>query len=128
MGPQPTPITEDHPHRGYPGYYPLSKVLEEVMCEQFRIMFDLPITVLRFSWVQDEDDFLAHITLAEPNFGVPLWRDWAVTDEQKSFFADGRDAVAMLTHPGGEPGKRQVVGIKDVVQSIMLSLGNTNAS
>ena len=36
--PQPIPIDETHRHSGYPGYYPLSKVLEEVMCEQYRIM------------------------------------------------------------------------------------------
>ena len=28
--PQPIPIDENHRHSGYPGYYPLSKVLEEV--------------------------------------------------------------------------------------------------
>ncbi len=122
--PQPIPIDENHRHSGYPGYYPLSKVLEETMCEQYRIMYQLPITVLRFSWVQDEDDFLAHITLKEPNFGVPIWQDWAETAEQKSYFADGKDGVACLLHPDGRPGKRQVVGIKDVVESIMLSIGN----
>ena len=125
--PQPIPIDENHRHSGYPGYYPLSKVLEETMCEQYRIMYQLPITVLRFSWVQDEDDFLAHITLKEPNFGVPVWKDWAVTAGQKSYFAQGTDAVACLLHPDGRAGKRQVVSIKDVVKSIMLSIGNPTA-
>ncbi|NIA06381.1 MAG: NAD-dependent epimerase/dehydratase family protein [Actinobacteria bacterium] len=125
--PQPIPIDENHRHSGYPGYYPLSKVLEETMCEQYRIMYKLPITVLRFSWVHDEDDILAHITLAEPNFGVPVWQDWVVTDEQKSYFKHGKDAVACLLHPDGRAGKRQIVGIKDVVKSIMLSLGNPTA-
>ncbi len=125
--PQPIPIDENHRHSGYPGYYPLSKVLEETMCEQYRIMYQLPITVLRFSWVQDEDDILAHITLKEPNFGVPVWRDWAITAEQKSYFTEGKDAVACLLHSDGRAGKRQVVGIKDVVKSIMLSIGNPTA-
>ncbi len=125
--PQPIPIDENHRHSGYPGYYPLSKVLEETMCEQYRIMYQLPITVLRFSWVQDEDDFLAHITLKEPNFGVPVWKDWAITSEQKSYFAEGKDGVACLLHPNGAAGKRQIVAIKDVVKSIMLSLGNPTA-
>ena len=125
--PHPIPITESHRHSGYPGYYPLSKVLEETMCEQYRIMYQLPITVLRFSWVQDEDDILAHITLQEPNFGVPAWKDWAVTAEQKSYFDNGQDAAACLIHPNGRAGKRQIVGIKDVVQSIMLAIGNPTA-
>ena len=125
--PQPIPIDENHPHSGYPGYYPLSKVLEEVLCEQFRIMHKLPITVLRFSWVYDEDDILAHMTLKEPNFGVPVWKDWAVTDEQRSYFAEGKDGVACLVHPDGSAGKRHVVSINDVVQSILLAIGNLTA-
>lgn len=121
------PITENFPSAGYPGYYPLSKILEETMCEQFRIMWQLPVTVLRFSWVHAEDDILAHLTLKEPDFGVPVWKDWAVTPEQKAFFEEGRDGVACLRHPDGSAGKRQIVGLKDVVQSIMLSIGNHTA-
>jgi len=125
--PQPIPIDETHPHSGYPGYYPLSKILEETMCEQFRIQYKMPITVLRFSWVQDEDDILAHVTLKEPNFGVPVWRDWAVNDEQKEFFEKGLDGVARMVHADGSAGIRHVVGIRDVVQSIMISVGNPTA-
>lgn len=125
--PRPIPIDENHPHAGYPGYYPLSKVLEEVLCEQFRIMHGVPITVLRFSWVHDEDDILAHVTLAEPCLGVPVWRDWAVSPEQKAYFEEGKDAVACLVHADGSAGKRQIVGIKDVVQSVMLAIGNPTA-
>ena len=122
--PQPIPIAENHRHSGYPGYYPLSKVLEEVMCEQYQIMYQTPITILRFSWVHDEDDILAHITLKEPNLGVPVWKDWATTPEQKAYFENGTDAVACLIHADGSAGKRHIVGIKDVVQSIMLAIGN----
>jgi len=122
--PQPIPIAENHRHSGYPGYYPLSKVLEEVMCEQYQIMYQTPITILRFSWVHDEDDILAHVTLQEPNLGVPVWRDWAVTPEQKAFFDEGKDGVACLVHADGSAGKRHIVGINDVVESIMLAIGN----
>lgn len=125
--PHPYPIDETYPHSGYPGYYPLSKVLEEVMCEQFRVQYRLPVTVLRFSWVHADDDILAHITLKEPNFGVPVWKDWAVTPEQKKYFEKGMDGVACLRHPDGSAGKRQIVGIRDVVKSIMLSIGNPTA-
>jgi len=122
--PRPIPITESHPHSAYPGYYPFSKVLEETMCEQYRIQYKLPITVLRFSWVQDEDDILAHVTLKEPNFGIPIWEELATTPQQKSYFEKGNDAVACMVHPGGTPGVRHVVGIKDVVKSIMLAIDN----
>ena len=122
--PQPIPIDENHRHSGYPGYYPLSKVLEEVMCEQYQIMYQTPITILRFSWVHDEDDILAHVTLQAPNLGVPVWKDWAVTDEQKACFEEGKNGVACLVHADGSAGKRHIVGIKDVVKSVMLAIGN----
>ena len=125
--PQPIPIDENHRHSGYPGYYPLSKVLEEVMCEQYQIMYQTPITILRFSWVHDEDDILAHVTLAEPNLGVPVWPDWATTAEQKAYFEEGKDGVACLVHADGSAGKRHIVALKDVVQSIMLAIGNQTA-
>jgi UDP-glucose 4-epimerase len=125
--PQPIPIDENHRHSGYPGYYPLSKVLEEVMCEQYQIMHQTPITILRFSWVHDEDDILSHVTLQEPNLGVPVWRDWATTPEQHAYFQQGKNAVACLVHADGSAGQRQIVGIRDVVQSVMLAIGNPTA-
>ncbi len=125
--PHPFPIDETYPHSAYPGYYAFSKVLEEVMCEQYRIQYDMPITVLRFSWVHDEDDFLAHITLKEPNFGVPIWQELAKTLDQKQYFEKDIDGVANLIHPGGKPGIRHIVGMKDAVQGVILSLGNPSA-
>ncbi len=125
--PHPYPIDETYPHSAYPGYYAFSKVLEEVMCEQYFIQYQLPITILRFSWVHDEDDFLAHITLSEPNFGVPVWCEIAKTQDQKKYFEKGIDGVAKLIHPGGKPGIRHIVGIKDTVEGVLLALGNHSA-
>jgi len=127
FSPRPYPIDETYPHEAYPGYYAFSKVLEETMCEQYRIQYNLPVTVLRFSWVHDEDDILAHITLKEPDFGVPVWKELAKTPEQKQYFEKGLDGVAKLIHPGGKPGIRHIVGIKDVVQSILIAVGNPAA-
>jgi len=125
--PHPFPIDETIPHQAYPGYYAFSKVLEETMCEQYVIQYKLPITVLRFSWVHDEDDILAHLTLKEPNFGVPIWSELAKTPKQKEFFRKKMDGIAKLIHPGGKPGIRHIVGIKDVIQGIMLAVGNQAA-
>ena len=122
--PHPYPIDETYPHSAYPGYYAFSKVLEETMCEQYRIQYKMPITVLRFCWIYDEDDVLAHITLQEPNFGIPVWAELAVTPEQKKYFAEKIDGVAKMVHPGGRSGIRHVAGIKDIIQGIMLSVGN----
>lgn len=125
--PHPYPIDETYPHSAYPGYYAFSKVLEETMCEQYIIQYKLPITTLRFSWVYADDDVLAHATLREPNFGVPVWKELAVTPEQKEFFEKDMDGVAKLMHPDGRPGLRHVVSIHDVVQSVMLAVENKSA-
>jgi nucleoside-diphosphate-sugar epimerase len=125
--PHPYPIDETYPHSAYPGYYAFSKVLEETMCEQYIIQYKLPITTLRFSWVYAEDDVLAHATLREPNFGVPVWKELAVTPKQKEFFERDIDGVAKLMHPDGSPGLRHVVSIHDVVQSVMLAVENKSA-
>lgn len=125
--PRPFPIDETYPHSAYPGYYAFSKVLEEVMCEQYIIQYKLPITVIRFSWVQDEDDFLNHITLREPNFGVPVWKELAKTPEQKEYFEKNMDGVAKLVHTDGKPGIRHIVGIKDAVRGVLLAVGNPSA-
>jgi nucleoside-diphosphate-sugar epimerase len=125
--PRPFPIDENFPHAGYPGYYPLSKVLEETLCEQMRIQYRIPITVLRFSWVHGQDDILAHATLQGPQFGVPIWKEYVVTDEQKRFISEGLDAACRMDHTDGTPGMRHIVGLPDVVQGIMLSIGNKAA-
>jgi nucleoside-diphosphate-sugar epimerase len=125
--PRPFPIDENFPHAGYPGYYPLSKILEETMCEQFRIQYNTPITVLRFSWVHGQDDILAHATLKGPQFGVPIWKEIAATPEQKRFVQEGLDAACRMDHTDGTPGMRHIVALPDVVQSIMLSIGNKSA-
>jgi nucleoside-diphosphate-sugar epimerase len=125
--PHPFPIDENFPHAGYPGYYALSKVLEETLCEQIRIQRGIPITVLRFSWVMGQDDILAHATLRGPQFGVPVWKEIAGTPEQKYFIAEGLDAACRMDHPDGTPGMRHVVGLPDVVNAIMLAVGNKAA-
>lgn len=124
----PYPIDETAPLAAYPGYYAFSKVLEETMTNQYAIQYGLPVTILRFSWIHDEDDILAYMTLAEPNFGGPPWEELAATDEQKEHFAKGSDGIGCLLHPGGTPYKRHIVGIRDVAQSFLLALGNERAT
>jgi len=125
--PQPRPIDETHPLTAYPGYYALSKALEETMCNQHVIQYKLPVTILRISWVHDEDDLLAYMTLAEPNFGGPAWKNLAKSAEQKSYFEKGRDGVGCLRHPGGSAYKRHIVHVNDVVHAFLRALGNPRA-
>ena len=125
---QPIPLDENAPLKAYPGYYAFSKVLEETMCNQYAIQYGLPVTILRASWIQAEDDILAYMTFSEPNFGGPDWSEIAETAEQKKFFETGENAVGKLLHPDGKPYVRHLVGVKDVVQSFLLALGNAAAA
>jgi len=126
--PNPVPIREDMGLRAYPGYYALSKVLEDTLVEQYGIQYGLPWTILRFSWIFDEDDILAYMTFGKPDFGGPAWRDLAKRPEQKAFFEKGEDGVGCLVHPDGRPYVRHIVGVADVVQAFMISLGNPQAT
>uniref|UniRef100_UPI0037BEBC91 NAD-dependent epimerase/dehydratase family protein n=1 Tax=Devosia sp. TaxID=1871048 RepID=UPI0037BEBC91 len=57
MVPYDAPVTETAPRRAYPGVYALSKVLEEVMVEQYQIQYGLNGTILRAPWIMEKDDF-----------------------------------------------------------------------
>jgi nucleoside-diphosphate-sugar epimerase len=45
--PKSLPVTEAEPHTAYPGCYALSKVLEEVVLEQYYRQYDLNTCCLR---------------------------------------------------------------------------------
>lgn len=125
--PNPVPIREDMGYRAYPGYYALSKVMEDTLIEQYGIQYDLPYTILRFSWIFDEDDILCYMTFRKPDFGGPGWGSLAKTPEQKSYFENDDDGVGCLVHPNGKPYVRHIVSIGDVVGSIVHALGNEKA-
>lgn len=124
---QPQPIREDMPLAAYPGYYPLSKVLEEAMVQQYFHQYGLATVILRMSWIHAEDDILNHLTVAGDNFGIPVWSE-LMDDRQKVRYADGRDAAVALRHPNGRPVKRHIVALEDCVQAHLLALREPNAT
>jgi nucleoside-diphosphate-sugar epimerase len=121
FNPQPVPIREDMPLVAYPGYYPLSKVIEEAMCQQFYYQAGVPTVTLRMSWIHTEDDILNHLTVAGECFGVPVWSE-LMTDEQRRQFATGADAAVALRHPDGTPMRRHIVAVEDCIQAFLLAL------
>lgn len=121
FNPQPVPIREDMPMVAYPGYYPLSKVIEETMFQEYFWQAGVPTVCLRMSWIQSEDDILTHLTVAGEQFGVPVWPE-LMTDRQRAEFAGGRDAVVALRHPDGTPMRRHIVAVEDCVQAYLLAL------
>lgn len=119
--PQPVPIREDMPMAAYPGYYPLSKVLEETLCRQFFVQAGVPTVVLRMSWIHAEDDILNHLTVAGEAFGVPVWNE-LMSAEQRTRFSGGRDAAVALRHPNGRPMRRHIVAVEDCAQAFLRAL------
>ena len=73
--PHPIPVTETQKHSAYPGCYALSKVLEEVMLEQYDIQYGLNGCCLRAPWIMEKDDFKYQLSFGDDVFGGPRWRD-----------------------------------------------------
>jgi UDP-glucose 4-epimerase len=126
--PHPEPIDETHPLMAYPGYYAFSKVMEEVMVQQYGYQYDLPGTILRMSWIFEKADILNHLSLrnlnpAEKGHG---WDDY-LTDEHRTLLAAGGNRVPILVNEHGQPYTRHIVHIQDVVQAFDRALGNPNA-
>ena len=125
FNPQPIPIREDMPLAAYPGYYPLSKVLEEALFQQYFHQAAVPTVCLRISWIHAEDDILNHLTVAGDSFGIPVWNE-LMDDAQRATYASGRDAAVALRHPDGRPMRRHIVAVEDCVQAFLLALTRDN--
>ncbi len=69
--PHPIPVTETQRHSAYPGCYALSKVLEEVMLEQYGIQYNLNGCCLRAPWIMEKDDFKQQLSFGPDVFGGP---------------------------------------------------------
>lgn len=121
FNPQPVPIREDLPLAAYPGYYPLSKVLEEALFAQYYHQAGVPTVCLRISWIHADDDILNHLTVAGECFGIPVWKELMNADQQARYAA-GRDAAVALRHPDGRPMRRHIVAVEDCVDAFLLAL------
>lgn len=119
--PQPLPINEQMPMVAYPGYYALSKVIEETLFTQYYHQAGVPTVINRMSWIHCEDDILTHLTVAGDSFGVPVWSE-LMDDQQRAKYGDGRDAAVALRHPDGKPMIRHAVAVEDCVQAFLLAL------
>lgn len=126
--PHSIPIDENHPKMAYPGYYAFTKVMEEVMAEQYAIQYGVPVSILRSSWVFEKADLLNHFSLlknidpAEPGHGFGQ-----VGDEVLALVKAGREHIPILTNSAGVPYRRHIVHIDDVMQAFGLMLGNPAA-
>lgn len=121
--PHSTPLAEDHPRAAYPGNYAFSKVMEEVMTEQYAKQYSVPYTVLRSSWVFDEDDVLKHFSLLHNVKSSEAGHGFGEIDESVlSMVRAQLERVPLLRDRKGVPLRRHVVHIDDVMQAFALML------
>jgi nucleoside-diphosphate-sugar epimerase len=107
----PIPVTEQQKHSAYPGCYALSKVLEEVMLEQYFVQYDVSGCCLRAPWIMEKDDFKYSLSFGEDVFGGPRWRDLVGTERADAYLKDG--SVPLMLDAEGNPAKRNFVHVSD---------------
>lgn len=123
--PHPIPVTEQQKHSAYPGCYALSKVLEEVMLEQYYIQYNLNGCCLRAPWIMEKDDFKYQLSFGEDVFGGPRWRDFVDAATADSYVTS--HTVPVMLDPGGKPVQRNFVHVDDLVSAIILSIDHPAA-
>jgi nucleoside-diphosphate-sugar epimerase len=123
--PHPIPVTETQKFSAYPGCYALSKVLEEVMLEQYEIQYDLNGCCLRAPWIMEKDDFKYQLSFGEDVFGGPRWRDLVGAERADEYVRT--QTIPTMLDPDGVPVKRNFVHVEDLVTAILLAIDNPKA-
>lgn len=123
--PHPIPVTETQKHSAYPGCYALSKVLEEVMLEQYYIQYNLNGCCLRAPWIMEKDDFKYQLSFGEDVFGGPRWRDLVGAQRADDYMRS--QTIPIMLNPDGKPVKRNFVHVDDLVGAILLALDHPGA-
>jgi nucleoside-diphosphate-sugar epimerase len=117
----PRPVTETQGHTAYQGCYALSKVLEEVMLEQYQIAYGLTGTCLRAPWIMEKDDFRYSLSFGPDQFGGPAWQELATGDVPEG-------AVPLALDADGSPLQRNFVHVSDLVEAIAIALEHPAAA
>lgn len=123
--PHALPVTETQPHTAYPGCYALSKVLEEVMLEQYYVQYGLNGCCLRAPWIMEKDDFKYQLSFGEDVFGGPRWGDLVGPALAETYGQS--QTVPVMLDPDGVPVKRNFVHVADLVSAILLALDHPKA-
>jgi UDP-glucose 4-epimerase len=123
--PHPIPVTETQKHSAYPGCYALSKVLEEVMLEQYYVQYDLNGCCLRAPWIMEKDDFKYQLSFGEDVFGGPRWRDLVEVEQADEYVVT--QTIPIMLDPDGRPVKRNFVHVDDLVSAMMHAIDNPRA-
>ncbi|MBE0689682.1 MAG: NAD(P)-dependent oxidoreductase [Anaerolineae bacterium] len=123
--PHPIPVTETQKHSPYQGCYALSKVLEEVMLEQYYIPYDLNGCCLRAPWIMEKDDFKYQLSFGDDVFGGPRWQEYVSAEQAADYVHTG--TIPVMLDPDGLPVKRNFVHVEDLASAILLALDQPKA-
>jgi UDP-glucose 4-epimerase len=123
--PHAIPVTETQKHSAYPGCYALSKVLEEVMLEQYYIQYDLNGCCLRAPWIMEKDDFKYQLSFGEDVFGGPRWRDLVGVAQADVYLRT--QTIPVMLDPEGLPVKRNFVHVDDLVSALLIAIDHPRA-
>ena len=123
--PHPVPVTETQKHTAYAGCYALSKVLDEVILEQYYIQYGLNGCCLRAPWIMEKDDFRYQLSFGEDVFGGPRWRDLVGAEKADEYVRS--KSVPVMLDPHGLPVKRNFVHIDDLIAAILLAIDHPKA-
>jgi nucleoside-diphosphate-sugar epimerase len=120
------PVTENQPHSAYPGCYALSKVIEEVMLEQYQIQYGFPGCCLRAPWIMEKDDFKFSLTFGKDVFGGPCWRELVGSQQADTFLE--QNTIPLMQDGEGNPVKRNFVHVDDLVSAILAAFAQPQQS
>jgi nucleoside-diphosphate-sugar epimerase len=109
----------------YPGCYALSKVLEEVMLEQFGIQYGTNGCCLRAPWIMEKDDFKYTLSFGDDIFGGPDWKTLVPRVDAERYARDG--TVPLVRDADGKPLKRSFVHVDDLVSAVLKAIDNPRA-
>jgi len=123
--PHSVPVTEQQKHTAYPGCYALSKVLEEVMLEQYYAQYDLNGCCLRAPWIMEKDDFKYSLSFGDDVFGGPRWRDLVGPTAADAY--QQTETIPVMLDPDGVPVKRNFVHVTDLVEAILMAFDHPKA-
>ncbi|MEQ9038532.1 MAG: NAD(P)-dependent oxidoreductase [Silicimonas sp.] len=123
--PYPGPVTEASPRKAYPGCYALTKVIEEVMLEQYQFQYGIDGSILRAPWIMEKDDFRCALSFGEDQFGGPPWTDFmdatAVAESARA------GMIPMVLDRDGAALRRNFVHVDDLVNAVLAALDNPAA-
>ncbi len=120
-----SPVTERSPRRAYAGCYALTKVIEEVMLEQYQIQYGIDGCCLRAPWIMEKDDFRFALAFGEGQFGGPPWSDFLSSEKVERL--SRQEVVPLMLDEHGDPLKRNFIHVSDVVSAILAALDNPAA-